>query len=108
MKASAPLLAALAFALATAQQRGSEPQAAVPQSAPPTIVVNVNRVAIPVVVRDKQGRTVSDLKKEDFQVFDDGKPQPISGFMVEKWIARAKSAATGEQPKKPGAENIAP
>ena len=39
---------------------------------------------MPVVVRDKQGRTVADLKKEDFQVFDEGKPRSISAFTVEK------------------------
>jgi VWFA-related protein len=54
------------------------------QTASPTVVVNVNRVFVPVVVRDKQGHAVADLKKEDFQVFDNDQPQVISGFTVEK------------------------
>jgi VWFA-related protein len=50
----------------------------------PTVQMNVNRVLLPVVVRDKQGRTVDDLRKEDFQVFDNGKQRSISGFSVER------------------------
>ena len=50
---------------------------------PPTIQVDVNRVLVPVVVRNKQGHTVAGLTKEDFQVFDDDKPRAVSGFSVE-------------------------
>src|SRR5664279_1282182 len=49
----------------------------------PTVQMNVNRVLLPVVVRDKQGRTVDDLRKGDFQVVDNGKQRSISGFSVE-------------------------
>lgn len=48
------------------------------------IKANVNEVLVPVVVRDSEGHAVENLKKEDFQVFDDGKPQTLTGFMALK------------------------
>ena len=36
-----------------------------------------------VVVRDANGKAVADLEKDDFQLFEDGKPQPITNFIVE-------------------------
>jgi VWFA-related protein len=58
-----------------------------PKETPFTIQANVNRVLLQVVVRDKQGHIVDDLKGEDFQVFDNGKLHPISHFMIEKRLA---------------------
>jgi VWFA-related protein len=49
-----------------------------------SIEANVNRVLLPVVVRDRNGRVVSDLKQEDFHVFDNDKPRSLSAFMIEK------------------------
>ena len=64
------------------------------QAVPPKFVVNVNRVLVPVVVRDKEGKAVSDLTREDFQVFDNGKPRAVSGFTVENRGAEVTSKAT--------------
>jgi VWFA-related protein len=50
---------------------------------PATFRTKVNLVLVPVVVRDKHGRAVGDLRKEDFQLFDKGKPQTISSFSIE-------------------------
>ena len=58
------------------------------------IEVNVNRAVVPVVVRDKQGHVVGDLKKADFQVFDNGKAVVISGLTVEKRQVTASAPAS--------------
>jgi VWFA-related protein len=49
----------------------------------PTFRVRVNLVLVRVVVRDQEGHVVPNLKKEDFQLTDNRKPQIISTFSVE-------------------------
>src|SRR6266571_5300909 len=71
--AAAPALL-VAFALPTAAQ-----------DPPPELVAQVFRVEAEVVmldlvVRDKKGRTVRDLRPEELQVFEDGARQDPSGF----------------------------
>ena len=61
----------------------------------PTIRVNVNRVLVPVVVRDRQGSAVGDLKQEDFQIFDDNKLRVMSAFTIQKRGIAEVSAASG-------------
>ena len=48
-----------------------------------TFKLRVNLVQVHVTVRDKAGKPVEGLRKEDFQLFDNGKLQPISTFGVE-------------------------
>src|SRR5271165_2569263 len=50
----------------------------------PTFTSKVNLVPATVVVRDSKGNAIGTLTKEDFRVFDNGKPQVISKFSVEK------------------------
>ncbi len=45
-----------------------------------TLKLNVRTVLVDVVVTDKSGHAVPGLTKDDFQVFEDGKPQTISFF----------------------------
>ncbi len=51
---------------------------------PTTFKVNVRLVLVRVVARDSRGHAAGNLHKEDFQLFDDGKPQVISHFSVEQ------------------------
>ncbi len=44
------------------------------------IRVNVRLVNVALTVRDAQGKFVTSLTKDDFEVSDDGQPQPISFF----------------------------
>ncbi len=80
---------------------------------------NVEIVLVNVVVRDKQGNIVRDLKKDDFTVLEDGKPQTLSSFDFEQTDTEtlppltsqptivgavknggaAKTSATTEEPK---------
>ncbi|HLN58905.1 MAG TPA: VWA domain-containing protein, partial [Thermoanaerobaculia bacterium] len=43
---------------------------------------SVTLIEVPVNVTDKDGRPVENLKAEDFEVYDDGKKQTITGFDV--------------------------
>ena len=49
-----------------------------------TFKSNTNLVPVPVVVRDSSGHAIGNLAIDDFQLFDNGKPQMISKFTVEK------------------------
>jgi VWFA-related protein len=59
------------------------------QNAPPqkrdeqTISVNVDLVNVLFTVTDKKGKFITDLKREYFKVYEDGKPQSITNFSAD-------------------------
>ena len=59
---------------------------------PTTFKVRVNLVLVRAVVRDAQGKVVPNLKKEDFQLYDNRKLQTISSFSMETPEKRTASA----------------
>lgn len=68
------------------------------------IRAETNLVTVRAVVRDTHGHTVGTLKREDFRVFDSGKPQELSGFTVETGVtspATSPSIAGIAQPAVP-------
>lgn len=66
----------------------------------PAFNVKVNLVLVTVVVRDREGRAVGNLTREDFQLFDKGKPQVITRFAVDK--SESPKAAASAPRQTPG------
>lgn len=58
------------------------PQPASPPQPPITFRAEVNYIEVDARVLDQQGKFVADLKPEDFQVLEDGKPQKVSAFSL--------------------------
>jgi VWFA-related protein len=84
-----PLFCFLLLVPVLQSQNPSAPPAATPPasqtpSAPVTTMsVDVKVVTLPVTVRDKKGKIVRDLTKDDFELQEDGKPQTIRYFSQE-------------------------
>jgi VWFA-related protein len=75
----------LATLMASTKRRPSEAEESLT-----TLKVDVKLVPLSVVLRDSSGRAVGNLRKEDFQLFDNGKPQVITSFSAEN-NARARA-----------------
>ena len=65
------------------QPAQSQPQLKRPQEGQPTIAVEVKTVSVLATVRDKHGKIISNLTKDDFQLDEDGRPQTINYFAHE-------------------------
>jgi VWFA-related protein len=78
------LMGSLAFASApylSAQQQSAEQEALLPQR-PADFRAVVDRVRIDVIVTDEDGNFVTDLRPDEFVLYEDGDPQPVMGFQL--------------------------
>ena len=80
----------LSFAVAVAvgvlsAQTPTPPEISTHDAAPGfTLKTERNVVTVRVVVRDSKGAAVDNLGKDDFKLFDHGKPQTITSFSLER------------------------
>ncbi len=77
-------LAALGYSASAGRAQAATPARESPTPQPdPTLRINVDRILVPVTVRDSHGHPVPGLTRDDFQVYDNNKPRPLSGFSVQ-------------------------
>src|SRR4249920_2290264 len=73
------LIGSLTALLALSMGGQQAPQPAAPGSGV-TFSSNTNLVVVDITVKDKSGKAIEGLKKEDFTVLEDGKPQKVAVF----------------------------
>jgi VWFA-related protein len=89
--------ACLALLLAVAAGAGQDPAQNLPKrpaDQQPLVRVNVDLVQMDVVVTDAKGNHISDLKPEEFEILENGKPQRITNFSFLAGEEVAKVAST--------------
>lgn len=92
-----------AMASVFAQGQGQPPT---PQQPPLTFRAEVNYVEVDARVLDQQGKFVSGLKSEDFEVLEDGKPQKVSAFsFVNIPLERVQRPLFASRPIEPDVRN---
>ena len=101
---TAALICASSFAQAPQQTEKPEIKS---EDATPTFTSRVNLVLVRVIVRDRKGNAIGTLKKEDFQLFDKGKPQVISKFSLEQTKKPGEAASVGKPSDDPNTPAIA-
>lgn len=95
------------FGLALALQIQEPPEIKSEEATPTyTLRAQRNEVLVRVVVRDKDGKAVGGLTKDDFRLSDNGKPQSVTLFKVETYKAAEAVQPLGTAP--PAAKSTQP
>ena len=83
-----------------------QPQQSTPASDKDDVVrLSVTLVQVDAVVTDKRGRQITDLKPEDFEILEDGRPQQITNFSYVALQPAAAVAPAAVTPAAPASRN---
>lgn len=94
------LLSCALLVPANAQQSSSSQEQKNPED---VVRITTNLVQVDASVTDKQGHPVTDLQKDDFEVYEDGRLQPITNFsFVSTGSAAATELSKPVQPRESG------
>ena len=79
---------AASSSLQTSDQQKPEPAAGAQASQQvdddEVVRIEASEVLLPVTVRDAGGQLISDLRRQDFRVFEDGREQPLSDLSLRR------------------------
>jgi VWFA-related protein len=89
------LLCSLAAFAGPVPQDGQQDQKPVVNQKTPTFSVEAAMVVVDITVRDRSGKPVENLKKEDFKIYEDNVPQNIVTFSAEKVSLDAAPVGNG-------------
>ena len=102
------VLASLAALVALTLPLAAQKKQVDPELPPLSEHIDVRVIDVDVVVTDKRGNVITGLTKDDFEIFENGAPKPITNF-YEVEGAKAKNAVvaneTGGKVEAPAQEN---
>ncbi|MCM3869526.1 MAG: VWA domain-containing protein [Pyrinomonadaceae bacterium] len=95
--------AVFACVVGTAVTTSAQAQRPGNEQTPDKLVINSAEVPFDVVVRDRKGRSIKDLKPSDFEVYEDGVRQEINSFQLVSHtnVIDAKSSTDRSNNQKP-------
>ncbi len=80
------------------ESRGAQQSPVTQTDQDEVIRIKTDLVQVRAVVTDKRGQVVDNLKQDDFEVLENGRPQPVSFFSVVRIGSEPASTATNQKP----------
>ena len=107
MQRALNIVVAILIAAAAACAQGSVPTPTPKNADDDVVKISTNVIQLDVSVTDRDGHVVRDLKPDEFEVFENGRKQKITGFSFvsggQKTGALQTAAEPSKQPQVPGA-----
>src|SRR6266853_7003136 len=101
MKIRQSMLVSIMLCVLVASAQSQEKKEPKKTAADDLIKVTTSLVNLDVIVKDKKGKAITDLKQEDFTVYENGVPQKIEFFdsTLTSEASQTATAVVSNQPK---------